>query len=140
MDEIAECRDCLGMASRRAARGITAVYDRHLRAHGVRVSQFTILTNLMMRGGMPITALAKVLGMDRTTLTRNVAVLAANGWAETRTDDEDARAHVVSVTDKGRAIVREALPAWRTAQASVADAFGPTGVAALRRLAETAMP
>jgi DNA-binding MarR family transcriptional regulator len=127
------------MASRRAARGITAVFDRHLRSYGVRGTQFTVLVNLMLRGGMSLTALANVLGMDRTTLTRNVAILAANGWAENG-PGADARAHVVSVTDEGRAIVRKALPAWRKAQASVADAFGPTGVAAMQRLAGTAMP
>jgi DNA-binding MarR family transcriptional regulator len=67
-------------------------------------------------------------------------LLAANGWAESRPDHQDARAHVVSITDQGRALVLAALPAWRKAQASVADAFGPTGVAALQRLARKPMP
>jgi DNA-binding MarR family transcriptional regulator len=140
MNELSDCPNCLCLASRRAARGITAVFDRHLRPHGVRGTQFTILVNLMLRGGTPITALAKALGMERTTLTRNLALLAAKGWAESRPHDTDARAHVVSITDQGRAVVLEALPAWRKAQASVAEVFGPTGVAALQRLAGTAMP
>jgi DNA-binding MarR family transcriptional regulator len=140
VNEISDCQNCLCFASRRAARGITAVFDRHLRPHGVRGTQFTILVNLMLRGGTPITALAKALGMERTTLTRNVALLAAKGWAESQADDGDARTHIVSITDQGRAVVLEALPAWREAQASVANAFGPTGVAALQRLAGTAMP
>jgi DNA-binding MarR family transcriptional regulator len=116
------------------------VFDRHLRPHGVRGTQFTILVNLALRGGMPITALAKALGMERTTLTRNMALLVTKGWAESRADDEDARTHLISITDKGRAVVLKALPAWRKAQASVAHAFGPTGVAALQRLAATTMP
>lgn len=140
MDEIFECQKCLCLASRRAARGITAVFDRHLRPHGVRGTQFTILVNLMLRGGTPTTELANALGMDRTTLTRNIALLATHEWAESRPGEQDARAHVISVTDRGRAVVLAALPAWRKAQASVADAFGTTGVAALQRLARTAMP
>ncbi len=140
MAELSECMDCLCLASRRAARGITAVFDRHLRPHGVRATQFTILVNLMIRGGTPITTLAKGLGMDRTTLTRNIALLVANGWAQSQEDGDDARTHVVSITDQGRALVLSALPAWRKAQASVADAFGPTGVAALQRLARKALP
>ena len=140
MNEFDECRSCLCLASRRAARGITTVFDRHLRPHGLRGTQFTLLTNLIIRGGTPITVLARALGMERTTLTRNVALLAAKGWAETRSGDEDGRAHVVSITDEGRAVVTAALPAWREAQASVAEVFGPTGVAALQQLAGAAMP
>ena len=116
------------------------MFDRHLRPHGVRATQFTILVNLMLRGGTPITELAEALGMDRTTLTRNIALLSANGWADSRLADEDARAHVISVTDRGRAVAFAALPAWRKAQASVAEALGATEVAALRRLARTVMP
>lgn len=128
------------MASRRAARGVTAVFDRHLRLHGVRGTQFTILVMLILRDGAAVSALAKALGMDRTTLTRNVALLEAKGWVQSRPDAEDARAHVISVTGEGRALVLAALPAWRKAQDSVAGAFGPMGVAALHHLAGTAMP
>jgi DNA-binding MarR family transcriptional regulator len=139
VSDIVDCRNCLCLASRSAARAITAVFDRHLRPHGVRITQFTILAMLMLRGGTPIKVLAKSLVMDRTTLSRNVALLEANGWARSNVDDADARTHIVCVTAEGRAVVRAALPAWRAAQDSVARAFGPTGVAALRRLAATTL-
>jgi DNA-binding MarR family transcriptional regulator len=135
--DFAECRNCLCMASRSAARGITAVFDRRLRPHGVRATQFTILTTLMLRGATPVGALANFLGMDRTTLTRNAAVLAARGWVAAAPHGEDARSHVLKVTSSGQAKAREALPAWRKAQESVSNAFGARGVAALRRLAGT---
>jgi DNA-binding MarR family transcriptional regulator len=133
----AECRNCLCLASRSAARGITAVYDRHLRPYGVRITQFTILVMLMLRGGTAISVLAKALGMDRTTLTRNVGLLDTNGWVQSQTDGDDARTRIIAVTPKGRAVVRAALPAWRKAQDEVATALGRGGVAALRRLART---
>src|SRR5215467_11015973 len=41
-----ECADCLCLASRRAARQITRVYDRELRPYGLRVTQFTVLVIL----------------------------------------------------------------------------------------------
>jgi DNA-binding MarR family transcriptional regulator len=138
--DLAECRGCLCLASRSAARRITAVYDRRLRPYGVRATQFTILTMLMLRGATPVGALAKTLGMDRTTLTRNTALLAQKGWVTDAPDSEDARSHILSVTPVGQALVRRALPAWREGQESVANAFGPTGVAALRKLAGTRMP
>jgi DNA-binding MarR family transcriptional regulator len=138
-ESFSDCRNCLCLSSRSAARGITAVYDRHLRPHGLRITQFTILAMLVLRGATPISALAKSLGMDRTTLTRNLALLEANGWAQIRRDEDDARTHLVSVTVEGRAIARKALPAWRKAQERVAAAFDAANVAALHRLANMHM-
>jgi DNA-binding MarR family transcriptional regulator len=114
---------------------MTAVYDRHLRPHGLRITQHTILSNLILRGATPMTALAKYLGMDRTTLTRNLALLEANGWTQTRGDEDDARTRLVYITDKGRAIARDALPAWRKAQKDVASKIGAADMAALHRMA-----
>lgn len=142
MDERAafsDCRDCLCQASRSAARSVTTVYDQYLRPHGLRITQFTLLSNLILRGAVPMTTLAKILGVDRTTLTRNVALLEENGWIRTRVDDDDARMHLVAITASGRAVAQRALPAWREAQENVAAAFGATGVAALHRLASTKM-
>jgi len=133
--DISDCRNCLCLASRSASRAITVAYDRHLRPHGLRATQFTLLTMLMLRGETPIGALAKSLGMDRTTLTRNVALLETKGWVRSQTNGSDARSHVVSVTGSGAKMVRSALPAWRAAQNSVADAIGVTGVTAMHRLA-----
>jgi DNA-binding MarR family transcriptional regulator len=135
----ADCRNCLCQASRNAARGVTAVFDRHLRPHGLRVTQFTILANLIIRGATPVTALAEALGADRTTLTRNLALLERNGWIEMRADDDDARTHLVVATAKGRAVAQDALPAWRKAQDAVAAALGGADVAALRRLANATL-
>lgn len=135
----ADCRNCLCQASRSAARGVTNVFDRHLRPHGLRITQFTILANLILRGATPVTALAAALGVDRTTLTRNLALLERSGWVETRADENDARTHLVSVTAKGRAVANDALPAWRKAQAAVAARLGGADVAALRRLANAAL-
>lgn len=135
----ADCRSCLCLASRSAARGITNVYDAGLRPHGLRITQFTILSNLVLRGATPVVALARLLGMDRTTLTRNLSLLEANGWIRTRCDEDDARTHLVSLTTKGRSIAREALPAWRKAQDAVAAALGAADIAALHRLANARM-
>jgi DNA-binding MarR family transcriptional regulator len=135
----ADCRNCLCQASRSAARGVTAVFDRHLRPHGLRVTQFTILANLILRGATPMTALAEALGADRTTLTRNLALLERNGWVETRTEESDARTHLVSATEKGRALANDALPDWRKAQAAVAAMLGVADAAALLRLANATL-
>jgi DNA-binding MarR family transcriptional regulator len=129
-----ECGDCLCLASRRAARGLTRAFDRQLRPHGIRATQFSILTMLLMRGPLRIGELAEYLGLERTTLTRNLAVIEEKGWVAIRPAD-DARARVVAATKKGYAAVTAARAAWRKAQQAALATIGNAGVNALHALA-----
>ena len=137
---LAECAACLCLASRRAARRITRTFDRELRPYGLRATQFTILVMLSLRGATTIGELAEALGVERTTLTRNLALIENAGWVKIEPDEDDARSRIVSVTDAGRETVAQALGAWRKAQDATAAAIGLDGAAALRRLARTAPP
>src|SRR5881227_1205578 len=83
--------DCFCLASRQAARKITRLYDRYMQESGIRVTQFTILSQLMLRGEMPIGKLAGILGMERTTLSRNLNLLENNKWVSVNAG-EDPRA------------------------------------------------
>jgi DNA-binding MarR family transcriptional regulator len=134
--ELRACADCLCLASRRAARTITRAFDRQLRPHKIRATQFTLLTMLELRGPTPIGALAEALGMERTTLTRNLALLEAERWVDIRPDKDDARSRIVALAAKGRAMVATALPAWRKAQGAATASIGSAGVAALQSLAQ----
>ena len=64
---------------RRAARAVTGLYDRILAPTGLRATQVTLLVALEKAGPIPFTRLAGVLGMDRTTLTRNLEPLRRAG-------------------------------------------------------------
>jgi DNA-binding MarR family transcriptional regulator len=131
--DLSECPDCLCLASRRAARRITRAFDRSLRPHGLRVTQFIILVMLIRSGPLAIGRLAEMLGAERTTLSRNLALIESASWARIAPGD-DARSRTVAVTAKGRAVVAASLDAWRQAQKSVAAAVGPSGAKALRTL------
>jgi len=131
-----ECGDCLCLASRRAARALTRAFDRQLRPHGIRATQFSILTALLVRGSLPIGELAEFLGVERTTLTRNLALVEGEGWVAIRPGD-DARSRMVAVTRKGRAVVTSALSAWRKAQQAASGTIGQSGVDALHVLARS---
>src|SRR5262245_533422 len=134
--DFSECPDCLCLAARQAARSITRAFDRRLRPHGLRITQFTILVMLTLAGPLSIGELAKRLGVERTTLSRNLARMEALKWIKMRSG-EDARARIVSVTGPGRAMISASLAAWRQAQAGVAAAIGATGVNALRTLSHS---
>jgi len=133
--DIADCRACLCLASRRASRSITRAFDRRLRPHGIRGTQFSILVALIEGGPTTIGELAGFLGIERTTLTRNLDVVAAQGWVKIGVGSEDARSRIVAVSQDGRKAVAAALPAWREAQNAAVAALGPAGTNALRALA-----
>jgi DNA-binding MarR family transcriptional regulator len=119
------------MASREAARRITRLYDARMQESGLRITQFTILSQLMLRGEMPIGKLAGLLGMERTTLTRNLVSLEEQKWITIKPGD-DPRARLVEITMQGRAAVRRAFPYWASAQAHVGKLLGAEGQAALK--------
>src|ERR1700716_1442762 len=94
------CADCFCLASRQAARKITRLYDRYMQESGIRVTQFTILSQLMLRGEMPIGKLAGILGMERTTLTRNLTPLEEQKWISIKAGD-DPRSRMIGIAAQG---------------------------------------
>ena len=128
------CASCFCLASRQAARKITRLYDRYMQESGIRVTQFTILSQLMLRGEMPIGKLASILGMERTTLTRNLTLLERQKWISIKAGD-DPRSRMIGITAQGRGMVRRGFPYWSKAQAQVGKMLGADGQAALKVLA-----
>jgi DNA-binding MarR family transcriptional regulator len=130
---------CLCLASRRAARAITRAFDRELRAHGLRATQFTLLATLSLKGERTISELAAFIDTDRTTMTRNVALAEEKSLVEVRRHQSDARVRVVTITQQGREALAAALASWSKVQASLTEAMGSDAADALRRLAGSAM-
>jgi DNA-binding MarR family transcriptional regulator len=69
--------------------------------------------------------LAKELGMDRTTLTRNLSVLERQGFIKISSGN-DNRTRLVAVTSKGRTAVAKAIPLWNEVQRKVKQQMGET--------------
>ena len=132
---IPETTQCLCLAARRASRTITREFDRALRAHGLHATQFTLLAALHLAGPRPIGELAELLSIDRTTLTRNLAVAGQHGWVALRVDPGDARSRIATVTSKGMRALAAALPAWRKTQQRLTETMGVQAAASLRKLA-----
>jgi DNA-binding MarR family transcriptional regulator len=128
------CASCFCLASRQAARRITRLYDSRMQPSGIRATQFTILSQLMLRGEMQIGKLAGILGMERTTLTRNLTLLEQQKWISIKAGD-DPRSRMIGITAQGRGMVRRGFPYWSKAQAQVGKMLGADGQAALKVLA-----
>jgi DNA-binding MarR family transcriptional regulator len=113
--EFSECRDCACLAARTEAQRLTRSFDAKLRPHDLTINQFSMLTTLILAGATPVSQLAARLGIDRTTMTRNVTRSEARGLVAAA-PGKDARERLVAITPAGRALAEKALPAWRSAQ------------------------
>jgi DNA-binding MarR family transcriptional regulator len=119
--EVAASCACFNI--RKATRAVTQFYDDALRPSGLRTTQFTLLVLLQGHGPTSINALADAAGTDRTTLTRNLAILEERRLVRIRAG-EDARVRIVELTAAGDEAAAAALPLWRKAQARVATKLG----------------
>jgi len=114
---LSACMQCHCLAARRTARALTRLYDKQLRPHGLRTTQFSVLVALATAGPMRVGALAAALGLERTTLTRSADLLERNGWVASEASD-DGRERRMRLTKTGQRKLESAYPAWKTAQDS----------------------
>ena len=117
---------------RRAAQRVTHMYDAALAETGLKITQFSLLRAIERAGSPTLGRLSRTTGLDRSTLGRDVRVLARAGLVGL-THGADGRTTVVSLTDAGRERVRAALPHWERTQRRMDEALGPGG----RRRLET---
>ena len=117
-------RLCIGHAVRRVARALSRRYEEALRPLDLTTGQFSILAALARPHGVRLTRLALDLGMDRTTLSRDIKPLEKRGLVETGKDPEDARARLVTLSGPGRNLLAKATPLWQQAQAGSLERIG----------------
>jgi len=110
-----ECRDCACLNARMEAQRLTRAFDERLRPFGLTINQFSTLTTLILAGPSPVARLARLLGIDRTTLSRNIALGERKGLVSVHSG-KDAREKLIEITPLGRQLADSALPAWRSAQ------------------------
>jgi len=115
--------ECACMNLRKTARLIAQFYDQRLQPGGLRNTQFTLLVVLDHLSPVSITSLADHMGMDRTTLTRNLRLLERDGFI-TGNRGKDARVRMISLTGKGRTAIKETHPLWQQAQKEFLQKFG----------------
>ena len=121
---------CTCFQLRRAARQVSQVYDHELAAVDLSLNEYSILRHAQA-GPRLLGELADLLGMERTTLTRNLRPLLDAGWLQEARGD-DARQRVVSITPSGRKRIDSAKPHWQRAQARIESLFGKTATTRLR--------
>ncbi len=120
---------CTCFKLRKLTRAMSRLYDQHMAMVGLKTTQYSVLANVM-RAALPVAELADLLGMERTTLTRNLKPLLDAGWVVLN-PGADSRQRIVTITAEGLAKVEQAYPVWRSAQLAFERAAGRDAVLAL---------
>jgi DNA-binding MarR family transcriptional regulator len=115
---------CLCLSVQRAARALARRFDEALRPAGLTNGQFSMLMSLNRPGPATMSSVARLLAMDRTTLTAALKTLERRGLVVVAQDPEDRRSRLLSLTDEGRAVLAAAVPIWEREHAEVEKLLG----------------
>jgi len=110
---------CLCFAAQRAARALARRFDEVLRPVGLTSGQFSLLMSLNQPAPPSVGSIARLLGMDRTTLTANLKPLERQGLVETIVDPDDRRSRLLVLKAAGRKRLTAALPIWHRTHAEI---------------------
>lgn len=122
--------NCLTFNLQRASRNLVRGFEEASKESGVTAPQFATLSLIGGFGELTVTQIAERMGTDRTTLTRNLGVMARKGWIA-EAEAEDRRLTVWRLSEKGREALDAALPIWRRYQNAVLERIGPDSAKAL---------
>ena len=126
-------KGCTNFKTRQLARLLSRHYDAELAHVGLKATQYSLLTHALRLGPVAPGELARQMGLDASTLTRNLLPLLAGGWL-LQSAGTDARSRLVSITPAGRDKQAEARRHWKAAQHKVNATLGLERVAALHSL------
>lgn len=115
--------NCVCFNLRWVTRAVTQFFDAELRRHGIRPTQTPILAALAAKSGWGMEELSDWLGMERTTLVRNLRPLQRDGLVEMTGTGRGGRVSV-SITPKGKKDLAKVMPAWRATQQAVVKTLG----------------
>lgn len=135
--DMATGENCVCFNLRWVTRAVTQFYDAEMRRHGIRPTQGSILAALQAKDSWNMAELSDWLGMERTTLVRNLRPLQRDGFVVATGGGRGNRV-ALTITTKGRKQVEALVPAWKSAQSAVVKTLGEKRWSAILSDLETA--
>jgi DNA-binding MarR family transcriptional regulator len=114
---------CASLNFRRTSRMVTRMYDIAMQESGVRSTQFALLVGIAKLQPVTMGALAHVLMLDRSTLTRSLRLLEKERLIEI-SKRAAMRQRFLKLTHSGEKALQRSLPLWRAAHARFVEAVG----------------
>jgi DNA-binding MarR family transcriptional regulator len=121
--DMSSMENCVCFNLRWVTRLVTQFYDAEMRRHGIRPTQGSILASLQAKDSWNMTELSDWLGMERTTLVRNLRPLQRDGLVRAVGGGRGNRVEL-EITAKGRKQVEKLTPAWKSAQSAAVKTLG----------------
>jgi len=115
--------ECVAYNLTKTARHVTAFYRKVISPSGLQGTQFPLLLAIKLNEPISISALAKILELDRTTLSRNIRRLQDKDYIILE-GDGDQRVRKVRLSDNGKKTLNHAIPLWEKAQKIILQKFG----------------
>ena len=109
---------CHCINTRRAASAITAYYDQIMKPCKVTVNQFSLLWSLDGLGQSNVSQLAEHVGLERSTVVRNLKPLVKEGFINDSAQ-RNSRDRQLLVTAKGKELIAQGVPLWKKAQKDI---------------------
>jgi DNA-binding MarR family transcriptional regulator len=133
----AQPQGCTNFKLRQLLRSVSRLYDAEIAQAGLKGSQFSLLSHVLALGPIAPSALADRMGMDASTLSRNLRPLIDKGWV-LQGPGADARSRLLHITPDGSAKHAEARRHWKRAQLTLNERLGTERVAQLHQLMDSA--
>ena len=124
--------ECIAVRLRVLTRAVTKIYNKALRPHGLTVSQMNILVAVSRLGDAKQRDVCRVLHLDKSSLSRDVERMRAQGWLESL-PGKDGRAGLLRVARSGKTLLQKTFPAWQQAQDQAKALLGDKDIATLDR-------
>ena len=115
---------------RRAALWSTEYYDSMLAPAGLSVPQYYLLINLSRMERANLSQWAERVGLDRTTMVRNVKTLEGKGLVA----PAEGRGRTLALTEEGRRTLAHGVALWEQAQAALREKLGGEDADTLLRI------
>ena len=115
---------------RRSANKISDFYSSALKNVGLTVAQYYLLINLSRLGSANITHWSEFVGLDRSTMVRNIKPLQTRGLIV----ETDGHGKTYSLSDEGANILEKAIPIWQKAQEDMEKFLGKDDTEAILRI------
>lgn len=117
---------------RRSSNVISDFYDASLRAAGLTVAQYFLLITLFRLKSANITHWAEHVGLERSTMVRNIKLLESRGFVKLT----EGRGKVFALSGKGEEVLKLAIPLWEKAQEQIEAILGKRDAEAVYRINE----
>lgn len=124
---------CTHFKLRQLLRSVSKLYDAEIAQAGLKGSQFSLLSHVLSLGPISPSDLAARMGMDASTLTRNLRPLIVKGWV-LQGPGADHRGRSIAITAAGQAKHAEARVHWKRAQQLLNQRLGEPEVSHLHQL------